>query len=552
MATSYVRPLLIAPNVLPALLAGSEKVYFSVSETMGPLGRNCVFFTPDGKVLTTRDGVTVARQIYLENIFEQMGVEMVRGASEEQVNLCGDGTTLAVVLTHNIFAEGLKVLAVDANPVAIKRGILAASAAVVDEVKSKTTVIPTDKDGKSDRKTLAQVATISANNDPIMGDYIASAMITAGKDGVVVVEQTSEPKSRIEQVTGCQFNSGWLAPEFVTDEARKECVLEDVMVLIVEKPLAQIQGLRDVLNQIIKDKKSFLVMSEDVKDEALAILKANANPPKTPIAMKDKDGNVSHVLPGRFNCCAVKAPGGIEHMKDLAALVHGEVVTESLGLKLKEIGIQYFGHAKKVVVSEGQTTIYGDSGENLPLVKRVQELRTQVKASSGYDQERLAGRLARLTGGVCIIKVGAATDLELGEIKDRIEDALHATRCAEAEGYVPGGGVTLARCADVIDTLKLEGDEALGARIVKKACQMPLKCIAGNAGENADFVLRTVLKNKKFNHGYNARNGEYGDMVKMGVIDPTQVIHSAVTSAASVASLMLITSTLVAPPKEGK
>jgi chaperonin GroEL len=524
----YVDKILFEMEALQKLLAGMNKATKAVSATMGPNGRNCLYERiPDNFVLSTRDGVSVARQIKLEDPFENMGAQLLCSVANEQVATCGDGTTLTFVLTNSIFSQGVKAVGVGANPVAIKRGILAGCEAVVSKlVKSKIDVLP---------GMIAQVATISANNDQFLGDLIATAMDKAGKDGVVICEESRTPDSSLELMEGVQFASGYLAPEFITDSERQECVLEDVAILLYEKPLRHIVALAPRLKELFASGKSFLVVSEDVMDEALAFLRVNAKPPE-----------------GRppLRCCAVKSMG-LHHLQDLAALTGGKVITDAQGIKVADIQLSYLGNAKKVIVKSQITTIIANEGENPALVQRIKELRSQVEsAGDQFERDRLQARLAHLSGGVAIIRIGANTVLEMQEKKDRLEDSLHATRAAEQEGVLPGGGLALARAASAVDALKLDGDEAIGAQIVKKACLEPLKTIAKNSGENGDLILQTCLKSKKPNWGYNARSGAYGDLVALGVIDPLKVLRNALVNAATQSGLMLITSTLVSNDRE--
>jgi chaperonin GroEL len=385
---------------------------------------------------------------------------------------------------------------------------------------------------------IAQVATISANNDEFLGSLIATAMEKAGKDGVVVCEESRTPESSLQLMEGVQFSSGYLAPEFVTDSERQECVLEDVAILLYEKPLRQILAFAPRLKELFQEGKSFLVIAEDVLDEALGVLRANAKP---------GDGRPP------LRCCAVKSPAGLASLVDLAALTKGRVITDAQSIKIGDVQIGWLGHAKKVIVKSNLTTIVADEGENPALVQRLRELRTQVEsAADQFERDRVQARLAQLSGGVAIIRIGANTVLEMNEKKDRLEDSLHATRCAEQEGVLPGGGLALARAASAVDSLKLDGDEKIGAGIVKKACFEPLKTIASNSGELGDLILQTCLKSKKQNWGWNARTGTYCDLVTAGVLDPVKVLRSALVNASTQASLMLITSTLVSNDKEKK
>lgn len=526
----------LSPDTLPALLKGMQKVRQAVGATMGPNGLNCMYERiEDQQVLSTRDGVTVARQIELSDPFENIGAQTIREVADDQVRSCGDGTTLSVVLTEKIFSEGVKAISVGASPVAVKRGIEKASAAVVQQLKLVAHPVSTHAD-------LQAVATISANNDPKLGNLIATAIKEAGEDGVVVCQMGDSPESRLEKVEGLQIGGGYIADEFITNEEKQECVLDDVYVLFHDRPLARLIPMMPVLSQIIQDGKSLLVIAEDVKDEALAILRANAAIPAEGQVVVDGQGNKG--MRPRFSCCAIKAPGGLEHLKDLAALTRGKIVTPSSGITLESLKLEHLGHARRVIVRQGQTTIFADEGENPQLTRRIQELRTQTQdATNEFDRIRTKGRLGSLAAGIVTIWVGGQTELSIAETTDRIDDSMHAVRCAQEEGIIPGGGQALVRAASAIP--QLEGDEKLGADIVRKACFEPLETIVRNSGGNGEMVRLKVQENSGLAFGFNARTGEYGNLYEMGVIDPVKVVHSALSSAASVAGLALITETLV-------
>lgn len=507
-------------DALHKLLSGVNLIADAVKSSLGPSGRNCVYERIGNNLsVSTRDGVTIAEQIEASDLHENMGVNLVKGVAREAVDSSGDGTTTATLLAQAIFSEGVKAITVGANPVAIKRGIEKATKVVIESLKAMAR--PVSGNG------ITQVATISANNDEFLGGLIADAITKAGEDGVVTVEVSRSPNSSLEIVDGLQFGTGYLSPAFINRPERNECILEDVCVLLYEKKLATILAARPLLKQLVDDGKKLLVIAEDVTDEALAVLAISAEK-------------------GPLGCVAVKTPGGVDHLQDIGALVKGTVITELSGIKLKDIGISHLGHAKKVIVKPTTTTIIADEGENQKLAQRLAELRTQVsEATDENSRLRLQGRLARLAGGVAVIKVGAATELEMLERKDRIEDAMHATRCAVKEGVLPGGGVALAHaCPDIFNTVTDE-DELAGISIIRKACLAPLRTLAENGGESPEYILKQVLRGPDSTYGWNARSDEYGDMFEMGVIDPLRVVRVALESAASVAGLMLITNCLV-------
>ena len=521
------KAILSGSDALHKLLSGVNLIADSVKATLGPSGRNCIYERLQTNLpVSTRDGVTVAEAIEATDPFEAIGVNLLKGVAREAVDQSGDGTTTATLLAQAIFAEGVKAITVGANPVALKRGIEKATAAVLAALRGMAVPVSGDM--------LRSVATISANNDPFLGGLIADAIAKAGPDGVVTVEVSQSPESSLQIVEGLQIGTGFISPNFITNAERNECVLENCSIYLHESKLAAVTPMADLLKELARTKKSFLVIAEDVTDEALDVL-----------AIASKNTNPQFMT---LPACAVRTPGTIEHLRDIAALTGARVHTDLLGVKLQHVGLDFLGHAKKVIVKANSTTIVTE--EKTPqLEKRLQELRTQVSEASDEGQRlRLQSRLARLAGGVAVIKVGAATELEMNERKDRIEDALHATRCAEKEGVLPGGGVALLRCSKV-PTPDWSDDERSGALIVSKACHAQLRTLAENCGESSEFVLRNVSSGNDdgdwVNYGWNARTGEYGDMIEMGILDPLRVVRVALESAASVAALMLITHTLV-------
>lgn len=508
-------------DALTRILAGVNLIANAVKATLGPSGRNCIYERLGTNLpVSTRDGVTVAEQIEASDPFENIGVNLLKGVAREAVDQSGDGTTTATLLAQAIFAEGVKAISVGANPVAIKRGIEAATAAVLAALRGMA--IPVSGD------MLRQVATISANNDAFLGGLIADAIGRAGPDGVVTVEVSQSPDSSLHVVDGLQLGTGYLSPHFITNAERNECVLTDCAIYLHESKLPAITPMAPLLKELAAKHQSFLVIAEDVTDEALDVLS---------FAASNKDPRLM-TLP----CCAIRTPGSVDHLHDIAALTGARVHTDLLGVKLQNVGADFLGHAKKVIVKSHSTTIVAD--ERTPrLESRLQELRTQVTDATDEGQRlRLQSRLARLAGGVAVIRVGAATELEMNERKDRIEDALHATRCAQKEGVVPGGGIALLRSRAMAIT---PFEDAGGFEIVRKACAAPLRTLAENAGESPDYVLKEVM-NGSAAFGWNARTGEYGDLLEVGILDPLRVVRVALESASSVAALMLITATLVA------
>jgi len=524
-----------------AILRGVNLLADAVKVTLGPKGRNVVIEKKFGSPTITKDGVTVAKEIELKDSLENMGAQMVREVASKTSDVAGDGTTTATVLAQAIYREGVKTVAAGANPMALKRGIEKAVELVCGKI---------NKEGERDKgeldkfskpvsgEMIAQVGTISANNDETIGRIIAEAMKKVGKDGVITVEESKTLETQLDVVEGMQFDRGYLSPYFVTDPERMEAVLENAYILIHEKKISSMKDLLPLLEQIAKGGKPLLIVAEDVEGEALATLVVNK-------------------LRGTLQVCAVKAPGFGDRRKamlqDIAILTGGKAITEDLGIKLENVQIQDLGQAKKVTVDKDNTTLVEGKGKHSEIEGRVKEIRSQIdKTTSDYDREKLQERLAKLVGGVAIINVGAATETEMKEKKARVEDAMHATRAAVEEGIVPGGGVALSRCVGALDKLKVEGDEQIGINVVKRALVEPLRQIAENSGEEGAIVLGKVNDSKDNNFGYNALTGDYEDLVKAGVLDPTKVVRTALQNAGSIASLMLTTEALVAEIPEEK
>src|SRR5499433_2521447 len=513
-----------------AILRGINQLADAVAITLGPKGRNVVIDKKFGSPTITKDGVTVAKEIELKEPLENMGAQMVREVASKTSDVAGDGTTTATVLARQIFKEGVKTVAAGANPMALKRGIEKAVERAVEAIKDQSKPVKGD--------AIAQVGTVSANGDQTIGGIIAEAMKKVGKDGVITVEESKSLETLLEVVEGMQFDRGYLSAYFVTDPERMEATLENALILLNEKKISSMKDLLPLLEQVAKMGKPLLIVAEDVEGEALATLVVNK-------------------LRGTLQVCAVKAPGFGDRRKamlqDIAILTGGKAITEDLGIKLENVQVQDLGQAKKITVDKDNTTIVEGKGKHNEIEGRVKEIRSQIdKTTSDYDREKLQERLAKLVGGVAVIKVGAATETEMKEKKARVEDAMHATRAAVEEGIVPGGGVALARSAAALEKLKLEGDEQIGVNIVKRAVQEPLRMIAENAGEEGAIVLGKVLDSKDTNFGYNAFANEYEDLVKAGVLDPTKVVRTALQNAGSIASLMLTTEALVAEIPEEK
>ena len=524
-----------------AILRGVNVLADAVKVTLGPKGRNVVIDKKFGSPTITKDGVTVAKEIELKDTLENMGAQMVKEVASKTSDVAGDGTTTATVLAQAIYREGVKTVAAGANPMALKRGIEQAINLVAGKV---------NKDGEREKgdldklskpvsgEMIAQVGTISANNDETIGRIIAEAMKKVGKDGVITVEESKTLETQLDVVEGMQFDRGYLSPYFVTDPERMEAVLENAYILIHEKKISSMKDLLPLLEQIAKSGKPLVIIAEDVEGEALATLVVNK-------------------LRGTLHVAAVKAPGFGDRRKamlqDIAILTGGKAITEDLGIKLESVKLEDLGTAKRVTIDKDNTTIVEGKGKHGEIEGRVKEIRSQVdKTTSDYDREKLQERLAKLVGGVAVIKVGAATETEMKEKKARVEDAMHATRAAVEEGIVPGGGVALARTAQSLEKLKLDGDEQIGVNIVKRAMQEPLRQIAENAGEEGAVVLGKVLDAKDANFGYNAFSNEYEDLVKAGVLDPTKVVRTALQNAGSIAALMLTTEALVSELPEEK
>jgi chaperonin GroEL len=524
-----------------AILRGVNLLADAVKVTLGPKGRNVVIEKKFGSPTITKDGVTVAKEIELKDGLENMGAQMVREVASKTSDVAGDGTTTATVLAQAIYREGVKTVAAGANPMALKRGIEKAVTVIAGKLDKEGNRLPGELDKLSkpvSGEMIAQVGTISANNDETIGKIIAEAMKKVGKDGVITVEESKTLETQLEVVEGMQFDRGYLSPYFVTDPERMEVALENAYILINEKKISSMKDLLPLLEQIAKSGKPLLIIAEDVEGEALATLVVNK-------------------LRGTLQVAAVKAPGFGDRRKamlqDIAILTGGKAITEDLGIKLENVQISDLGQAKKITIDKDNTTVVEGKGKHAEIEGRVKEIRSQVeKTTSDYDREKLQERLAKLVGGVAVIKVGAATETEMKEKKARVEDAMHATRAAVEEGIVPGGGVALARCAAALDKVKAEGDEQIGINIVKRAITEPLRQIVENAGEEGAVILGKVLESKESNYGFNAFSNEYEDLVKAGVLDPTKVVRTALQNAGSIASLMLTTEALVAEIPEKK
>jgi chaperonin GroEL len=513
------------------ILNGVNALANAVKVTLGPKGRNVVIEKSFGAPTVTKDGVTVAKEIELENKFENMGAQMVREVASKTSDIAGDGTTTATVLAQAIFREGSKLVSAGHNPMEIKRGIDKAVTAITEELKkmAKSTKDPNE---------IAQVGTVSANGDATIGKLLSEAMEKVGKEGVITVEEAKSAETTLDVVEGMQFDRGYLSPYFVTDPERMEASLEDAYVLLSEKKIANMKDLLPVLEAIARSQKPLLIIAEDIEGEALATLVVNK-------------------LRGTLNCAAVKAPGfgdrRKEMLKDIAILTGGQVISEELGLKLENVTITDLGQVKRVKIDKDNTTLVDGAGEKDKIKGRQAEIRTQIEnTSSDYDREKLQERLAKLVGGVAVIKVGAATEVEMKEKKARVEDALHATRAAVEEGIVPGGGVALIRAQKALDGLKVDAEQEAGVKIIRRSVEEPLRQIVANAGEEGSIIVQKV-KEGTGNFGFNAATSKYGDLVAEGVIDPVKVVRSALQNAASVAGLMLTTEALIAEkPKDEK
>ena len=525
------KELAFGQNARGAMLRGVNTLADAVKVTLGPRGRNVVIEKSYGSPVITKDGVSVAKEIELENRFENMGAQMVKEVASKTSDVAGDGTTTATVLAQAIFREGSKLVAAGHNPMELKRGIEKAVETAVAELKKLSKNV-------KEKKEIAQVGTISANGDSTIGEIIAEAMEKVGKEGVITVEEAKGMETKLEVVEGMQFDRGYLSPYFVTDAERMECVLEDVYILIHEKKISNMRELLPILEKIAKMGKPFLIIAEDVDGEALATLVVNK-------------------LRGTLHACAVKAPGFGDRRKamldDVATITGGKLIAEELGIKLETLDLKDLGKAKRIVIDKENTTIIDGAGKKGDIEARIKQIRAQIEeTTSDYDKEKLQERLAKLAGGVAVINVGAATETEMKEKKARVEDALHATRAAVEEGVVPGGGVAYMRTLDALDKLKLEGDQQFGVKLVKRALEEPLRQIAGNAGVEGSIVVDKV-KHGTGAFGFNAATEIYEDLVKAGVIDPTKVSRIALQNASSISSLMLTTEWMIAEePKDEK
>jgi chaperonin GroEL len=515
------------------ILSGVEKLAKAVKATLGPRGRNVVLDKKFGAPLITKDGVTVAKEIELEDPYENMGAQMVKEVASKTSDVAGDGTTTATLLAEAIYREGLKNVTSGANPMSLKRGVEKAVEKVVKSLETQSKKIKLD-----DPTEITQVGSISANNDMVIGKLLAECFTKVGKDGTITVEEAKSIETTHDVVEGMEFDRGYLSPYFVTDAEAMECVLEDAYVLIHEKKLSNLKDLLPLLEKVARTGKPLLVIAEDVEGEALATLVVNK-------------------IRGTFVCCAVKAPGFGDRRKamleDIAILTGGKAITEDLGIKLESVELSDLGRSKRITADKENTTIIEGAGKKADIQARVTQIRRQIEeTTSDYDREKLQERLAKLAGGVAVIKVGAATEVEMKEKKARVEDALHATRAAVEEGIVAGGGVALLRAGEALKTLKLDdADEQIGVEIVKRSLQEPMRMLAQNAGVEGSIVVQKVL-GEKASYGYNVSTGEYGDMFKFGILDPTKVTRSALQNAASIASLLLTTEALVTeiPEKE--
>jgi chaperonin GroEL len=518
-------------NARHALLRGVEKLARAVKATLGPSGRNVILDKKFGSPTITKDGVTVAKEIELEDPYENMGAQLVREVASKTSDIAGDGTTTATVLAESIYKEGLRNVTAGANPTSLQRGINKAVEAIVEELKKISKKV-------SDRTEIAQVATVSANWDKTIGEIIADAMDKVGKDGTITVEEAKSIETTLEVVEGMQFDKGYLSPYFVTNAEDMEAILENPYILIHEKKISSLKDMLPLLEKVAKAGRPLLIIAEDVEGEALATLVVNK-------------------LRGTLQVCAVKAPGFGDRRKamleDIGVLTGGKCITEDLGIKLENVKLEELGKAKRVTIDKENTTIVEGSGKNADIQGRVAQIRRQIEeTTSDYDSEKLQERLAKLAGGVAVINVGAATETEMKEKKARVEDALHATRAAVEEGIVPGGGVALIRAQKALDNIKgLEGDEAVGVQIVRRAIEEPTRQLADNAGQEGALIVQEIKK-RKGNEGYDVASGEYKDLVKAGIVDPTKVTRSALQNAASISGLLLTTEALITelPEKE--
>jgi chaperonin GroEL len=514
-----------------AILKGVALLTDAVKATLGPKGRNAILDKKYGAPTITKDGVTVAKEIELKDPWENMGAQLVREVASKTSDTAGDGTTTATVLAHAIYREGMKNVTAGASPMGIKRGIEKAVEVVIEELKKLSKPV-------QDKKEIAQVGTISANNDSSIGELIAEAMDKVGKDGVITVEEAKSMATALDVVEGMQFDRGYISPYFITDPERMECILDDVFILLHEKKISSMKDLLPILEQTAKMGKPLLIISEEVEGEALATLVVNK-------------------LRGTIQVCAVKAPGFGDRRKsmleDIGVLTGGTVISEDLGIKLESIKISDLGRAKKVTIDKENTTIVEGAGDSQKIQGRVKQIKAQIEeTTSDYDREKLQERLAKLVGGVAVINVGAATETEMKEKKARVEDALNATRAAVEEGIIPGGGVALLRCLPALKALKLDADQQIGVEIVRRSLEEPIRQIVNNAGLEGSVIVEKVKHSKEVTYGFDADKEDYVDMIKAGIIDPTKVTRYALQNAASVAALMLTTSVMITDIPEEK
>ncbi|HMK55562.1 MAG TPA: chaperonin GroEL [Dissulfurispiraceae bacterium] len=526
------KQLLFSDSARQQILKGITVLSDAVKATLGPRGRNVIIDKKFGAPTITKDGVTVAKEIELKDPYENMGAQLLREVASKTSDVAGDGTTTATVLAYAVYKDGMKYVTAGANSIDIKRGIDKAVEIVIGELKNMSKPVV-------EKKEIAQVGTISANNDPSIGELIAEAMDKVGKDGVITVEEAKSMATTLDVVEGMQFDRGYVSPYFITDADRMECILDDAFVLIHDKKISSMKDLLPVLEQTAKMGKPLLIVAEDVEGEALATLVVNK-------------------LRGTIQVCAVKAPGFGDRRKamleDIAILTGGQVITEDLGLKLENVKIQDLGRARKINIEKENTTIVEGAGDANHIQGRVKQIKAQIEeTTSDYDREKLQERLAKLVGGVAVINVGAATEAEMKEKKARVEDALHATRAAVEEGIVPGGGVALIRCIKSLDKTKLDHDQQIGVNIIKKSLEEPIRQIVTNAGLESSIIAEKVKAAKDPNYGYDAYSEEFTDMIKSGIIDPTKVTRTALQNAASVAGLMLTTEVMITEiPEEEK
>ncbi len=525
------KQLLFNEEARRALQRGVDAVANAVKVTLGPRGRNVVLEKKYGSPTITNDGVTVAKEVDVQDPYENLGAQLVREVASKTSDVAGDGTTTATVLAQALYREGLKNVTAGANPMALKRGIDKAVEAITADLKKMSKTV-------NDKKEVSNVATISAHMDRTIGDLIAEAMEKVGKDGVITVEEAKSITTELDVVEGMQFDQGYISPYFITNADAMEASLEDPFILIHEKKLSSMKDLLPLLEKVVQRGRPLVIIAEDVDGEALATLVVNK-------------------IRGTFSCVAVKAPGFGDRRKamleDIAILTGGKVIAEELGVKLETVKVEDLGRAKRVTIDKENTTIVEGAGDKAGIQARIKQIKAQVEETkSDYDREKLQERLAKLAGGVAVINVGAATETEMKERKGRVEDALHATRAAVEEGIVPGGGVALVRCSKALDGVKAEGDEKIGVEIVRRAIEEPLRQIAYNAGAEPSVIIERVKKETDPNSGYDASVGEFKDLLKAGIIDPTKVTRSALQNAASIASLLLTTEALVTeiPEKE--